>query len=222
MKLYTQRIVTISLATGLCLVAISATADTYRWKDKDGKVHYGAAVPAEYADQPYDVLNNAGMLIKRVEDTTAPLEERAEEVVKERAPLISDEERRKQSDRLLVIQYKSVEDINKSRELELAQVSYDSKLIHQSFDSAKASIKSQVQKAANQQRSGKSVTAEQKKELRKLYKRLDRDEERLAALGRREERIKARFKFDLERYQLLTSGAEESSDEDSQTQTDQG
>ena len=222
MKLYKQRIVTISLATGLCLVAMSATADTYRWKDKDGKVHYGAAVPAEYADQPYDVLNDAGMLIERVEDTTTPIEVRAEEAVKERAPLISDEERRKQSDRLLVIQYKSVEDINKSRELELAQVSYDSKLIHQSFDSAKASIKSQVQKAANQQRSGKAVTAEQKKELGKLYKRLDRDEERLAALGRREERIKARFKFDLERYQLLTSGAEESSDEDSQTQTDQG
>jgi hypothetical protein len=222
MKLYKQRIVTISLATGLCLVAISATADTYRWKDKDGKVHYGSAVPAEYADQPYDVLNDAGMLIKRVEDTTAPIEVQAEEAVKERAPLISDEERRKQSDRLLVIQYKSVEDINKARELELAQVGYDSKLIHQSFDSTKASIKSQVQKAANQQRSGKTVTAEQKKELRKLYKRLERDEERLAALGRREERIKTRFESDLERYQLLTAGPEESVDEDSQTQTDQG
>ena len=222
MRLYKQRIVTISLATGLCLVAMSATADTYRWKDKDGKVHYGAAVPAEYADQPYDVLNDAGMLIERVEDTTTPIEVRAKEAVKERAPLISDEERRKQSDRLLVIQYRSVDDIDKARELELAQVGYDSKLIHQSFDSTKASIKSQVQKAANQQRSGKTVTAEQKKELRKLYKRLDRDEERLAALGRREQRIKARFESDLERYKLLTAGPEESVDEDSQTQTDQG
>ena len=108
MRLYKQRIVTISLATGLCLVAMSATADTYRWKDKDGKVHYGAAVPAEYADQPYDVLNDAGMLIERVEDTTTPIEVRAKEAVKERAPLISDEERRQQSDRLLVIQYLSL------------------------------------------------------------------------------------------------------------------
>ena len=222
MKLYKQRIVTISLATGLCLVATSATADTYRWKDKDGKVHYGAAVPAEYADQPYDVLNDAGLLIERIEDTSVPIEVQAEDSVKERAPLISDEERRRQSDKLLVIQYSSVEDINNSRELELAQVGYDSKLIHQSFDSTRASIKSQVQKAANQQRSGKTVTVEQKKDLRKLYKRLDRDEERLAALGRREERIKARFKSDLERYRLLTAGPEEGVDEDSQTQTDQG
>ena len=222
MKHYKQRIVTVFLATGLCLVAISATADTYRWKDKDGKVHYGAAVPAEYADQPYDVLNSTGMLIRRVEDTSVPLEAQAEEAVKERAPLISDEERQKQSDRLLVIQYKSVEDIGNARELELAQVGYDSKLINQSFDSTRASIKSQVRKAANQQRSGKAVTAEQKKELRKLYKRLDRDEERLAALGRREERIKARFTSDLERYQRLTAGAEENADEDNQTQSDQG
>lgn len=222
MKLYKQRIVTISLATGLCLVAISATADTYRWKDKDGKVHYGAAVPAEYADQPYDVLNSSGMVIRRVEDTSAPLEAQAEEAVKERAPLISDEERQRQSDRLLVIQYRSEADIAKARELELAQVGYDAKLVNQSITSTTASIKSQVQKAADQQRSGKKVTAEQKKEINKLYKRLERDEERMASLGRREERIKTRFKSDLERYQRLTADTEENADDDEQPQTDQG
>ena len=42
------------------LSATSLAAETYRWKDKDGKTHYGAVVPAEYADQPYDVLNNSG------------------------------------------------------------------------------------------------------------------------------------------------------------------
>jgi hypothetical protein len=222
MKYYRQRIVAVFLTLGLCLVVTSAIADTYRWKDKDGKVHYGASVPAEYADQPYDVLNSSGMVIRRVEDTSAPLEIQAEEAVKERAPLISDEERQRQSDRLLVIQYRSEDDIAKARELELAQVGYDAKLVNQSISSTTASIKSQVQKAANQQRSGKKVTVEQKKELNKLYKRLERDEERMAALSRREERIKMRFKNDLERYQRLTSDTEESANEDNQTQTDQG
>ena len=222
MKYYRQRIVAVFLTLGLCLVVTSAIADTYRWKDKDGKVHYGASVPAEYADQPYDVLNSSGMVIRRVEDTSAPLVIQAEEAVKERAPLISDEERQRQSDRLLVIQYRSEDDIAKARELELAQVGYDAKLVNQSISSTTASIKSQVQKAANQQRSGKKVTVEQKKELNKLYKRLERDEERMAALSRREERIKMRFKNDLERYQRLTSDTEESANEDNQTQTDQG
>jgi hypothetical protein len=29
----------------------------YRWVDKNGQVHYGDSVPAEYAEQDRDVLN---------------------------------------------------------------------------------------------------------------------------------------------------------------------
>ena len=61
------------LIAGICCLSVtSVTADTYRWKDKDGKVHYGAAVPAEYAEQPYDVLNSAGVVIDHIEDTSVP------------------------------------------------------------------------------------------------------------------------------------------------------
>ena len=35
------------------LLSAPAAAETYRWKDKLGELHYGSAVPAEYADQPY-------------------------------------------------------------------------------------------------------------------------------------------------------------------------
>ena len=58
----------ILIAGIISLSATSLAADTYRWKDKDGKVHYGAAVPAEYAHQPYDILNSQGMVIEHVED----------------------------------------------------------------------------------------------------------------------------------------------------------
>jgi hypothetical protein len=33
----------------------------YRWVDKNGQVHYGDSVPAEYADQDRDVLNRQGV-----------------------------------------------------------------------------------------------------------------------------------------------------------------
>src|SRR5210317_1634137 len=107
----TPRIAAVLTALIFSLSITSLAADTYRWKDKDGKVHYGAAVPPEYADQPYDVLNNAGMVIEHVEDTSVSMEVRAEQMMQERAPLISEEERERQSDRLLVIQYRSEEEI---------------------------------------------------------------------------------------------------------------
>jgi hypothetical protein len=168
-----QRIVVV--AGSLCLLVASVSADTYRWKDKDGKTHYGAAVPAEYADQPYDVLNSAGMVIDHIEDTREPLEVRAERIVKERTPLISDEQRKLQSDRLLVIQYSSEEAIMEALELEIAQLGYDAKIIHQSFDSTTTAIRDQVRLAADQQRAGKQIVEDQQKQINKLYRRLDRD-----------------------------------------------
>jgi len=193
----------------ICILVAPVCADTYRWKDKEGKTHYGATVPAEYADQPYDVLNNAGMVIDRIEDTREPLEVRAERIVKERAPLISDEERKRQSDRLLVIQYRSEKDIHKALELELAQLGYDSKIIHQSFDSTTTAIREQVRTVADQQRAGVPVNDEKQKQIEKLYRRLERDGKRLATLDSREARIQARFQSELERYRQLTSESEE-------------
>jgi len=212
------------IVVGIFLLASSVSAETYRWKDKDGKTHYGAVVPAEYADQPYDVLNNAGMVIDRIEDTREPIEVRAERIVKERKPLISDEERQRQSDRLLVIQYNSEEAILKALELELAQLGYDSKIIHQSFDSTKVAIMDQVRVAADQQRSGKPIITKQQKEIDKLYRRLDRDQKRITSLDSREARIRGRFQSDLDRYIKLTTkeqASEQEPDNDS-GQMDQG
>ena len=207
------------LIAGICCLSVtSVTADTYRWKDKDGKVHYGSAVPAEYADQPYDVLNSAGVGIDHIEDTSIPLEVIVEEKVKERAPLISDEERQRQADRLLVIQYRSEEEILEALELQLAQLGYDSRLIKQSYDSANTAIRDQVKQAADQQRANLPISTEQQKGIDSLYARRARDEKKLATLTRRENRIRDRFQVDIDRYRFLTTKQENTDQE----QEDQG
>ena len=86
MESKSPRIVAILIAGIISLSVSSLAADTYRWKDKDGKVHYGAAVPAEYAEQPYDILNKAGIVIEHVEDTSVPIEVRVEEEIQGRKP----------------------------------------------------------------------------------------------------------------------------------------
>jgi chromosome segregation ATPase len=213
-----QRNVLIVVASSLCLLAVPASADTYRWKDKEGKLHYGAAVPAEYAEQPYDVLNSAGMVIEHVEDTTESIEEREERNVVKRKPLFSDEERQRQSDRLLVIQYQSEADVQVALELEIAQLGYDYQLINQSYDSTTNAIRDQIRQAADQQRGGSALHEDQQKQIDKLYRRLARDQGRLAALDEREAKIRDRFKADLERYRRLTN----KNQKDDEEQLDQG
>jgi len=213
---------TAAILTTLVLV-MSATplaADTYRWKDKNGEIHYGEAVPPEYADQPYDVINSQGIVIEHVEkpaeQVAAPEEEKPGK--KERAPLISEEERRIQSDRLLVIRYSSEDDIQKQLELELAQVGYDRKVLNQSLESTTTAIRSQVAQAADKQRADQPITAEQQAEIDQLYTRQDQDRKQLAANKVREEKIRTRYAEDLERYRFLTSESEQ----DGQQQGDNG
>lgn len=215
---FSPRIVALLVAGIFCLSVTSLAADTYRWKDKEGNVHYGSAVPAEYADQPYDVLNSAGVVIKTVEDTSAPLEVQVVEKIKERAPLISVEERQRQSDRLLVIQYRSEEDIAKELELEIAQLGYDSRIINQSYKSANNAIRDQIRQAGNQQRANQPISADQQKGINKLYARLARDNRKRMTMAKREERIRARFAANLERYRFLTSD----NDDNDEEQADQG
>lgn len=216
-----RRGILLLLVSGMLGLAVSPlSAETYRWKDKDGKVHYGAAVPAEYADQPYDILNNAGIVIDRVEDTSVPMDviEEEKEKKKERAPLIPEEVRRAQADKLLVLQYSSEEDILKALELEVAQLGYDSQIIDQSYQSTNKAIRDQIRLAADQQRANIPVSEKQKKEIAALYLRRKQDEKRRMAIQNREKVIRERFQVDLERYRFLTSKNKPPETE----QTDQG
>jgi len=206
----------IFLLTGvLCLVATSLAADTYRWKDKDGKVHYGAAVPAEYADQPYDVLNSAGMVIDRIEDTSVPMEvrEQEKEAEKERAPLISQEERERQYDRLLIIQYRSEDEILEAMEVQVAQLEYDKQIFDQSFNSTREAIQNQIQQAADQQRANQPITEDQQKAIDRLYARLATEQRKRLTIENREAQIRARFKKDLDRYRFLTAPQDNANEE---------
>jgi len=196
------------LVTGvLCLVATSLVADTYRWKDKDGKTHYGEAVPAEYADQPYDILNSAGMVIDHVEDTSMSEEVREQEKKKsqERAPLISQEERELQYDRLLLIQYGSIDEITEAMEVQVAQLGYDKQIIEQSLSSTHNAIREQIKQAADQQRANQPITADQQKAIDQLYARLTADRKRSDSVQQQEKKIRDRFEKALTRYRILTT-----------------
>ena len=210
------------LQLSLCLCVASVSAVTSRWKDKDGNTPYSTAIPTQYSAHPSDVLNAAGMVIERVEDTSVPQEVRTERKSSERAPLISAEERQRQSDHLLVIQYRSEEDIQHALVLEIAQLGYDSKIFHQSFDSAVTAIRAQVRLAAEKQRAGMQINAKQQKQIDRLYRRIARDEQRISALDRREAKIRARFKSDLDRYRQLTTGAHTGDQENAEESLDQG
>jgi len=203
--LATPGLVVILTTAIFCLSVSSLSADTYRWKDKDGKVHYGASVPPEHADMPYDILNNSGMVILHVENTTIPVEVLVEQKIEEEEPLISDKERQRQSDRLLMVQYSAEEDVQAALELQLSQLSNAVKIIDQSYDSTNKAIRDQVRLAGDQQRANQQISADQREGINQLYARRARDDRKRAKIAERENQIRLKFQSDLERFRALTA-----------------
>ena len=216
------KILAVLIAGIFCLSVTSLAADTYRWKDKDGKLHYGAMVPAEYADQPHDILNSSGVVIEHVEDTSIPPEVKVEEEeeVKEDKTAIEDERRQRQADRLLLVRYPSEEAILEALDVEVKQLGYDQKLIDQSSSSTNTAIRQQIRQAADQQRANIPISESQQKNINKLYARRSQDEKRVLSMNKRELLIRARFRVSLERYRFLQLKA--SAEEIDAEQADQG
>ena len=200
----------LSLLVLALIVPYSAQAeDVYRWVDENGKVHFGRTLPPEHGNKPYVILNAAGMVIERVDDPMAKaLAEREPEEEKKMGlePLFTADEVRLRSDNLMMLRYHTEKDLIDAMENEVDQLAYDARLINQSQSSAMTTLKGQVKSAADRQRAGMPGDAELEKNIRSLRSRLRRSEKSLTGLRLREDKIRADFQEDIERYQYLTSG----------------
>jgi len=119
--LLTLLALTTALAPALPSAAASgATADspaqTYRWTDDKGEVHYGDSVPPEFAGRERSVLNGQGVEVGHVDAPKTPAQlatqAEAEELARQHA----------QRDQTLLSTYVSVKDIEALRDERLAQI----------------------------------------------------------------------------------------------------
>lgn len=114
------------LLTATTLLVLSQAAlgaqdqKLYRWVDKDGNVHYGDSVPAEYAEVEKQVVNEHGVTLdvlrgKKTEEEIAA-ERKADELRAER-------ELRRRQDQALLATYLSIDEIvmHRDRRVELFQ-----------------------------------------------------------------------------------------------------
>lgn len=196
----------------LCLGMATAPAwaeNVYRWTDENGNVQYGRTLPPQYANQPYEILNDQGIVIERVTDPLAKQKEPVKKPKDDRPPpLFTEDEVRLRSDRLLVLRYHSEADIEDAMQVEIDQLGYDRRLINQTMASAMQSLEGQVRNAADRQRAGMEVDESTETAINQLRQRIRRNEQSLAQLVEREQKIRATFLKEMERYRYLDNGGE--------------
>jgi hypothetical protein len=199
------------VAALLALLAGGAAAQSdkqkklYRWVDKNGQVHYGDSVPAEYAEQDRDVLNKQGVRVGREEGTVTP-EEAAVKAAEEKAA--REEQKRKLRDRVLLQTYQSVKELEILRDTRLELVDAQLTIQEQSLSNLRA------QRAKIERNAARYAPANTEPGAQPLPEEMATDLERSAndiatqesnLLRRREERenIRLTFEADIRRYQEL-------------------
>ena len=198
-------------AVMLALLAGAAGAQTdkqkklYRWVDKNGQVHYGDSVPAEYAEQDREVLNRQGVPVGREEGTITP-EEAAAKALADKAA--RDEQKRKLRDRVLLQTYQSVQELEILRDNRLDLVDAQLTIQEQSLSNLRA------QRAQIERMAARYAPANTAADAQPLPEELAADLDRSAndiqtqesnLVRRREERenIRKTFEADIERYKEL-------------------
>ena len=218
-----QRLLTLLLIF-LALPVGSALAQVvYRWVDDEGKVHYNTTLPAEYANRPHQIMKD-GIVIKSIDDPSKPAlteEEVEKEKIREN-PEEAARQKQVRADRLLVLKYRSEEELLDAMKVEIDNLSYDARLIEQSRHSAMSSIMGQIREAADRQRSGLEPDPGTAEKIARLRARLAEGARSKQSLEQREKQIRNLFNSELERYRFLLDGGVPGQPSPSDTATDSG
>lgn len=195
----------------LALIAGGAAAQSdkqkkvYRWVDKNGQVHYGDSVPAEYAEQDRDVLNKQGVKIGREEGTITP-EEAAAKAAEEKAA--REEQKRKLRDRVLLQTYQSVKEIEILRDTRLDLIDAQLTIQVQSLSNLRAQ-RAQIERIAahytpvNTEPGALPLPDEVAADLERSASDIATQESNLVRRREERESIRLAFEADIQRYQEL-------------------
>lgn len=193
------------LAGGAAAQSTDKQKKVYRWVDKNGQVHYGDSVPAEYSEQDRDVLNKQGIKVGREEGTITP-EEAAAKAAEDKAA--REEQKRKLRDRVLLQTYQSVKELEILRDNRLELVDAQLTIQEQSLSNLRAQ-RAKIERVAaryapaNTEPGAPPLPDEMSTDLARSANDIVTQESNLLRRRQERENIRLTFEADIKRYQEL-------------------
>jgi hypothetical protein len=195
----------LALQAGVADAQADKQKKLYRWVDKNGQVHYGDSVPAEYAEQDREVLNRQGLPVGREEGTITP-EEAAAKAAADKAA--RDEQKRKLRDRVLLQTYQSVQELEILRDNRLDLVDAQLTIQEQSLSNLRAQ-RAQIERIAsryapvNAAADALPIPDELAADLEQSTNDIATQESNLERRRQERESIRQTFEADIARYKEL-------------------
>jgi hypothetical protein len=177
----------------------------YRWVDKDGNVHYGDSIPAEYAEVDKQVVNEHGITVAimrgKKSDEELAAEKRADELRAER-------ELRRRQDQALLATYLSIDEIimHRDRRVELFQA--QARVTELYLRNLQRRLKSLQQEASrfvpySEDPDAPMIDPALAADIATTTDTIARHEQNLQRFHKDEQNIVARFDGDIDRFKAL-------------------
>lgn len=191
-------------AVALAAVPLSAPAAIKCWTNHEGVRECGNVVPPEFAQQGHETLNKQGLTTD-----TAEAAKTREELVAERAAADAarkaeiEERRREQADRVLLDTFASVDDLELTRDGQVAHLDSQIRLVRGHLDKLQVSLDQMIERAAESERRGEMPSAEMIKNIESVREQIRENEEFIATKKQEQEEIRIRFDADISRFRAL-------------------
>lgn len=195
-----------ALAALLVLCAPASQAETFRWVDENGMVHYTDQVPPEEAKRPRAKLNPEAKILEFIEGQKT--QEQLDQAKRLRK-LHADQQRilaeQRDSDMSLNRTYRSEEEMQvalrgKLNTMEAAKKIADSNRLHQ-----EETLRSLIKRAAETENAGQQVPQMLRDSIESTRRQIASYQEKVRALENTKADIVAAFTKDLERFKSLES-----------------
>ena len=188
--------------------ASAAYAKTYRWVDENGRVHYGDRIPAKYAQQQVQTLNDRGVVVN---EKNAP--KTAEQLAAEQAQREAEaEDKRRQEeqnryDQFLLSTYATQDQILHRRDEQLAIL--DSRIAsgEKSVAESQATLSSLKEREDRLKAQDKAVPSKLQKQIMEFETVVRTSEAALNAMRAEREKVNDEFERDLTRFIQLKTPA---------------
>lgn len=177
----------------------------YKWVDKDGIVHFGDRIPAQYAELPKEIVNDHGVTIANLEGKKTPEQLEAER--KEQERLVA-AELQKRADQALLATYLSVDEIlmHRDRRVELFQAqSRVTELYLRNLERRMAKLRVQASRYQpyNENPDAPMIDGQLAEDLRATEEIIGRHQSNLKKFQSDEQQIITRFDGDISRFKAL-------------------
>lgn len=192
------------LMLGWLMTQVALAQSVYRWTDEEGQVHYGHAVPAEHRHRGYERLAPDGRVLQRIDRALTP-EERAEETRRREEQAELEELRATQAlvDRRLLASYRTVADIEATRETRLNSLQSQQNTLERSLQLSRERFEEMVGRAGEQDRADEPLSPALQSAITDAQTEIRRLSEAIEELEQRKIAVEEGFDAEVERFREL-------------------